>query len=60
MFKIDSRTGEITTTKPLDREATPRYDVTVYARDGSSPAQYDAATVVVHVIDENDHSPELR
>ena len=60
MFRIDPRTGQISTTKPLDREAAARYDVTVYARDGSSPAQYDAATVIVHIIDENDHSPELR
>ncbi|XP_043223379.1 protein dachsous-like [Amphibalanus amphitrite] len=60
VFEIEPRTGEITTTKPLDRETAARYHVTVYARDGSSPAQYDAATVIVNVIDENDHSPELR
>ncbi|XP_037070379.1 protein dachsous-like [Pollicipes pollicipes] len=59
LFKIDSRSGEITTAGRLDRETVSHYNVTVYTSDGSSPPQVDATTVLVEVLDENDHSPEF-
>lgn len=59
MFSVDSMSGTVTTTGPLDRERKSSYVVTVYVRDGSFPAQYDAASVVVDVVDVNDHAPEF-
>ncbi|KAF0309990.1 Protein dachsous [Amphibalanus amphitrite] len=59
-FKVDPRTGEVRTARRLDRETTDRHVVTVYANDGAVPSRFDAATVIVDVLDENDHSPEFR
>lgn len=58
-FVVDPQTGSLTTTAPLDREETAKYIVTVYVRDGSFPAQYDTTTVVIQVLDVNDHAPEF-
>ena len=59
-FRVDARTGHVTTARRLDRETAARHVVTVYASDGAVPTRFDAATVVVDVLDENDHSPEFR
>ena len=59
-FTVDPRTGDVTTARRLDRETADRHVVTVYASDGAVPTRFDAATVVVDVLDENDHSPEFR
>ena len=59
-FRVDPRTGVVTTARRLDRETTDRHVVTVYASEGAVPTRFDAATIVVDVLDENDHSPEFR
>lgn len=59
MFSVDPTTGAVTTTGPLDRERKSSYIVTIYVRDGSFPAQYDATSVVVDVLDVNDHAPQF-
>ena len=59
-FRVDPHSGEVTTAKRLDREKVDRHVVTVYARGGDVPTRFDAATVVVEVLDGNDHSPEFR
>ena len=58
-FSVDPATGSIVTAGPLDRELKSSYIVTVYVRDGSFPAQYDTTTVLVEVLDVNDHAPEF-
>jgi len=57
MFKIDAGTGALSTTQPLDREATERYSLEVEAADGGSPALSTTVTVDVNVMDVNDNSP---
>ncbi|XP_014251864.1 cadherin-related tumor suppressor [Cimex lectularius] len=53
-FKIDERTGVITTANRIDRELTPLYSLTVAARSGLS---YGKCTVNITILDENDNSP---
>ena len=53
-FMIDGLTGVITTNKPLDRESTSQYTLTVSYIDESSSAY---ANVLVSVIDDNDNAP---
>ncbi|XP_037090674.1 protein dachsous-like, partial [Pollicipes pollicipes] len=60
MFRVDARTGEVSTAARLDRETHATHVLTVYARLDSTPPRLDAATVVVGVLDENDHSPEFK
>ncbi|XP_076056754.1 dachsous cadherin-related 1 [Oratosquilla oratoria] len=59
-FRINPATGDIHTVATLDREEKERYTLTVYVRDGSFPAQYDTASVLVSLTDVNDHAPEFR
>uniref|UniRef100_A0A0P4WGF4 Cadherin domain-containing protein n=1 Tax=Scylla olivacea TaxID=85551 RepID=A0A0P4WGF4_SCYOL len=59
-FRINPSTGVIRTVATLDREDKDHYSLTVYVRDGSYPAQYDTASVLVTLTDVNDHAPEFR
>uniref|UniRef100_A0A2K5L1M1 Protocadherin Fat 4 n=1 Tax=Cercocebus atys TaxID=9531 RepID=A0A2K5L1M1_CERAT len=56
-FRIDSVTGAITVAKPLDREKTPTYHLTVQAADRGSPALTGTGTISVIVDDVNDNVP---
>ncbi|XP_043928153.1 protocadherin-16 [Protopterus annectens] len=56
-FAVDSETGTITTTRPLDREVQDKYTITVYARDSGVPPNIAKATVRISILDENDHIP---
>ena len=56
-FAIDSVSGEVTTTAPLDRENRSSYTFILLARDLGSPSRNDTAEVVVIVLDENDNDP---
>lgn len=58
-FTISARTGEIRTAGSLDREEKSSYIITVYVRDGAFPAHYDTSTVVVDLLDVNDHAPDF-
>ncbi|KAK4297732.1 hypothetical protein Pmani_029851, partial [Petrolisthes manimaculis] len=59
-FKVDETTGQVTLARPLDRESTPRYLLTVAAADlGSHPGLTATATLTVDVLDENDNAPEF-
>lgn len=53
-FKIDSRSGVITTATKIDREITMMYTLTVVARAGHA---YGKALVNVSVLDLNDNAP---
>lgn len=57
MFKVDSRTGVITTTTSLDREQMDVHYFKVVATDDSFPPRSGTTTLQVNVIDCNDHSP---
>ena len=58
-FQVDRVTGEIRTTRELDREqvATVRMEVT--ATDGASPPHSSVVSITVHVLDENDNRPQF-
>jgi cadherin EGF LAG seven-pass G-type receptor 1 len=59
-FRIDSKTGVISTRLPLDREVTSRYDLVVLATDkGGTDRKSSTATVVVSVLDDNDNYPQF-
>ncbi|XP_045324040.1 protocadherin Fat 4 isoform X2 [Leopardus geoffroyi] len=56
-FRIDSVTGAITVAKPLDREKTPTYSLTVQATDRGSNPRTDTCTVSIVLLDINDFVP---
>ncbi|VEN48444.1 unnamed protein product, partial [Callosobruchus maculatus] len=61
-FKIDPKTGAITTRTALDRETAGVYTLIVRAADQASPQsarKTATATVVVNVIDDNDNYPQF-
>ena len=51
--------GVILTREPLNREQRPQYTLTVEAVDAGTPQQTGSATVVVRVVDQNDHAPRI-
>ncbi|KAG8511218.1 Protocadherin Fat 4 [Galemys pyrenaicus] len=56
-FRIDSVTGAIAVARPLDREETPAYALTVQAADRGSAPRVDTCTVHVRLLDVNDCTP---
>lgn len=56
-FKIDPQTGEIETSKHLDRETTPLYTLTIGGIDTGMPPQTGTTTVKIHITDINDSGP---
>lgn len=58
-FIIDPTSGEISTKAPLDHEESPRYVITVTARDSGTPSLSSTATIVVTVRDLNDNTPDF-
>lgn len=57
MFKVDSRTGVITTSTSLDREQMDVHYFRVVATDDSFPPRSGTTTLQVNVLDCNDHAP---
>lgn len=57
MFKVDSRTGIISTAMSLDREQMDVHYFRVVATDDSFPPRSGTTTLQVNVLDCNDHSP---
>ncbi|XP_070102056.1 cadherin-18 isoform X2 [Equus caballus] len=58
-FNIDANTGIIKTTKVLDREETPWYNITVAASEKDNPGLLSHVAVGIRVLDVNDNPPEL-
>jgi len=56
-FRIDARSGALTTTQPLNRESAAQYRLRVNASDRGVPPLASTATVIVYVGDENDNRP---
>ncbi|XP_047440483.1 protocadherin-20 [Mugil cephalus] len=57
IFNIDSITGQLSVSAPLDREQQSVHKLTVFARDSGSPPLESMATVVIRVLDQNDNAP---
>jgi len=58
-FSVETRTGNIRTTTPLNREKRAEYRLKIAATDNGKPALTATVDVVVRVNDENDNSPVL-
>uniref|UniRef100_A0A8C4R1J8 Cadherin domain-containing protein n=1 Tax=Eptatretus burgeri TaxID=7764 RepID=A0A8C4R1J8_EPTBU len=58
-FAVDPLSGELRTTRPLDREEQPTFNVTVLVTDSGLPPLSAVVLVGVTVIDENDNIPEF-
>ena len=56
-FAIDSTTGWLTTTQPLDREVQSSFQFGVQAADNGTPRRTAKATIIVQVQDRNDNDP---
>uniref|UniRef100_A0A6P7GGN4 Cadherin-related tumor suppressor n=1 Tax=Diabrotica virgifera virgifera TaxID=50390 RepID=A0A6P7GGN4_DIAVI len=56
-FKIDPQTGEIQTSRILDRETIPTYSIVIGAIDTGIPPQTGTALVKIQVTDINDNGP---
>ncbi|XP_061442474.1 protocadherin beta-16-like isoform X8 [Rhineura floridana] len=56
-FKLNSRTGELTTAATIDYEETSIYKMNIRATDGGGLSAY--CKVIVEVEDENDNAPEV-
>ncbi|KAJ3590385.1 hypothetical protein NHX12_008336 [Muraenolepis orangiensis] len=59
-FRLDGRSGVLSTSRPLDRERKAGYSLTVVAQDRGQPALSGSATVEVRVLDVNDHTPRFQ
>lgn len=61
-FKIDSKSGVISTRSSLDRETADIYSIVVHASDMATPQderKSASATVIVKIIDDNDNYPQF-
>lgn len=56
-FKVDPQTGQIETSRKLDREKTSTYSLVIGAIDTGIPPQTGTTLVKVHVTDINDNGP---
>lgn len=59
MFKIDSRTGVVTTSSTLDREQINMHYFRVIATDDSFPPRSGTTILQINVLDCNDHAPKF-
>ncbi|TNM98565.1 hypothetical protein fugu_013129, partial [Takifugu bimaculatus] len=58
-FSINRATGEIRTTRPLDREKVAQYGLKVKATDRGLPQKNMAVRVLINVLDVNDNAPRF-
>ncbi|KFQ09597.1 Cadherin-9, partial [Leptosomus discolor] len=59
IFNIYSGNGSLFISKPLDREETPWYNITVIATEINNPKQSSQIPVFIRILDINDHAPEF-
>ncbi|XP_044732152.1 cadherin-related tumor suppressor [Chrysoperla carnea] len=57
VFKIDPQTGDVETSRELDRETIPVYNLIVGAIDTGIPPQTGSATIQITLTDINDNGP---
>ncbi|CAL9706524.1 unnamed protein product [Knipowitschia caucasica] len=58
-FSINRATGEVRTTRPLDREKVAKYNLKVRATDRGLPPKSNSVRVIVNVLDVNDNAPRF-
>ncbi|KAL3314845.1 Protocadherin-1 [Cichlidogyrus casuarinus] len=57
-FALNGQTGELASLKPLDREETAEYSLSVELYDLGEPRQITSTSIQVRVNDRNDNSPQ--
>ena len=57
LFEVDSSSGRITLRGSLDREVSAEHRITVTASDSGTPPRSASMTLLVTVLDVNDHAP---
>ncbi|CAG5991796.1 unnamed protein product [Menidia menidia] len=57
IFHIDSVTGQLSVSAPLDREQQDVHKLTVFAGDSGSPPLESQVTVIIRILDQNDNAP---
>ncbi|XP_036940813.1 cadherin-7-like isoform X2 [Acanthopagrus latus] len=58
-FNIDSRSGVITTARPLDRETVSLHNISLLATESLDQSQVGKAVVLISVTDVNDNAPSF-
>ncbi|XP_056130418.1 protocadherin Fat 4 [Lampris incognitus] len=58
-FSVNRATGEIRTTRPLDREKVPQYTLKIKAIDRGATPKSTTVKVVINVLDVNDNAPRF-
>lgn len=56
-FAVGRENGSVIISRPLDFEGQQNYNVTVLASDSGNPSQSSSVTVLVRVLNENEHPP---
>ncbi|KAA0702516.1 Protocadherin-16 Protein dachsous -like protein 1 [Triplophysa tibetana] len=56
-FHLDRKSGVLSTSRPLDREFTSIYTLTIEAQDQGTPSLTSTVTLDINVLDLNDNSP---
>ena len=59
LFSIDSGSGRLTNTQPLDYETNQNFTLTVTASDMGTPNLASSVDVVIYITDINDNSPTI-
>jgi len=58
-FSLDAKTGSITSRRHLDRERQAQHQFVVVVYDPRSPPMSGTTSVIVNILDKNDHRPEF-
>ncbi|MEE6461607.1 hypothetical protein FKM82_001338 [Ascaphus truei] len=58
-FNINRVTGEIRSTRTLDRETVSQHTLSIKASDKGSPSKSSIVKVIIHVLDDNDNAPRF-
>ncbi|XP_030047622.1 protocadherin Fat 4 [Microcaecilia unicolor] len=58
-FSINRATGEIRSTRPLDREKVAQCALTIKISDKGSPPQNTVVKVIINILDDNDNAPRF-
>ncbi|KAK2822940.1 hypothetical protein Q5P01_023005 [Channa striata] len=59
LFHVESTSGVIRTSRPLDRETVSLHNITVLATEIVDPSQVGKAVVLISVLDVNDNAPSF-
>ena len=59
LLEMSEGVYKLVTAVVFDREAVDLYEVTIFCLDHGSPKETSSSVIIVRIIDDNDHSPQL-